>query len=135
MIESYNISLFEIAKSNSHFHNASFSNELIVLHRKLFSKSIIAYVNINSLRNEFEFLVDIVRIYVDILLISETKLNKGFPMDQFKIHGFNAPFRLDCDINGGDIMLYVREHTPAKASEQKQKHRIILLNLRNRFFR
>ena len=81
MIESYNISIFEIAKSNSHFHNASFSNELIVLHRKLFSKSIIAYVNINSLRNEFEFLVDIVRIYVDILLISETKLNKGFPMD------------------------------------------------------
>ena len=29
-------------------------------------------------------------------------------MEQFTIEGFNAPFRLDGDISGDGIMLYVR---------------------------
>ena len=38
------------------------------------SKLIMAYLNINSLRNKFEFLVEFVRGKVDILMISEKSL-------------------------------------------------------------
>ena len=70
------------------------------------NKLIIARLNINSLRNKFEFLVEFIKGKFDILMISETKVDKSFPLDQFRINGFNAPFRLDRNINGGGIMLF-----------------------------
>ena len=42
-------------------------------------KLIIAHLNINSLRNKFDFLSCIIEENVDILLISETKLDDSFP--------------------------------------------------------
>ena len=45
---------------------------------------------------------------MDILLISETKLDKSFPIGQFQI-GFSIPYRRDRDKKGGGILLYVRE--------------------------
>ena len=71
------------------------------------NKLIIARLNINSLRNKFEFLVEFIKGKFDILMISETKVDKSFPLDQFRINGFNAPFRLDRNINAGGIMLFV----------------------------
>ena len=71
------------------------------------NKLIIAHLNINSLRNKFEFLVEFIQGKFDILMISETKVDKSFPLDQFRINGFNAPFRVDRNINGGGIMLFV----------------------------
>ena len=47
-------------------------------------------------------------------MISETKIDKSFPLGQFKINGFNAPLRLDHNSNCGDIVLLVREDIPAK---------------------
>ena len=41
-------------------------------------------------------------------------LDESFPMGRFEIEGFNAPFKIDRDINGDGIMLYVREEIPAK---------------------
>ena len=70
------------------------------------NKLTIARLNINSLRNKFEFLVEFIKGKFDILMISETKVDKSFPLDQFRINGFNAPFRLDRNINGGGIMLF-----------------------------
>ena len=46
---------------------------------------------------------------VDILMVSETKLDDSFPEGQFIINGFKSPFQLDCSKNGGGIMLYIRE--------------------------
>ena len=77
-------------------------------------KLIIEHPNINSLRNKFEFLVDQIKGKVDVLIVSETKLNESFPQGQFKISGFSWPFRLDRNSNGGGIMLFVREDIPAK---------------------
>lgn len=45
----------------------------------------------------------LVRGNVDILLLSETKLDGGFPMGQSKTEGFNGPFRFDHDISGDGI--------------------------------
>ena len=78
------------------------------------NKLIIAHLNINSLRNKFEFLVEFTRGKIDILMISETKIDESFPLGQFKVNDFDAPFRLDRIINGGGVMLFVREDIPAK---------------------
>ena len=59
-------------------------------------------------------LVKFIRGKVDILMISETKIDESFPLGQFKVNGFNAPFRLNHNSNSGGIMLFVREDLPAK---------------------
>ena len=66
-------------------------------------------MNINSIRNKFEFLADQVKGKIDALMISETKIDESFPQGNFLIDGFSSPYRLDCDSKGGGIMLYIRE--------------------------
>ena len=60
------------------------------------------------LRNKFELLVDQVKGNIDVL-ISKTKIDDSFPFGNFLIHGFSKPCRLDRDLLGGGILLYVRE--------------------------
>ena len=45
---------------------------------------------------------------VDILLISETKIDSSFPTAQFLINGFTT-YRRDRNRNGGGMLLYIRE--------------------------
>ena len=71
-----------------------------------------ALLNINSIRNKFELLSEQVRGNVDVLMISETKIDDSFPIGNFLIHGFSPPYRLDRDSKGGGIMLYIREDIP-----------------------
>ena len=47
-------------------------------------------------------------------MLSKSKLDDSFPLDQFLIDGFYATFRFDRDKNGGRIMLYIREDIPAR---------------------
>ena len=42
--------------------------------------------------------------------MSETKLNDTFPVNQFIINGFHAPYRADRTDKGGGLLLFVREH-------------------------
>ena len=49
---------------------------------------------------------------IDILMITETKLDDSFPVSQFEIDGFSTPFRLDRNKNGG-ILLYIRSYIVA----------------------
>ena len=51
---------------------------------------------------------------IDILLISETKLNDTFPLSQFILERFTLLYRLDRTEHGGDLMLFVREDIPSK---------------------
>ena len=57
--------------------------------------------------------MEIIGTSIDLLLISETKLNATFPIGQFLIDGFHVPFREDGD-EGGSLLLYVRNHIPCK---------------------
>ena len=51
---------------------------------------------------------------MNILMVSETKLNSSFPETLFRIEG-NAPsFRYERKSNGGGILLFVKEGVPAK---------------------
>ena len=44
---------------------------------------------------------------IDILMITVIKLDDSFPVSQFEIDGFNIPFRLGRNKNGGSILLYI----------------------------
>ena len=57
---------------------------------------------------------EIVKDKLDILLVSETKVDESFPSSQFAIEGFNVPFRLDRNSSGGGITLFVREEISSK---------------------
>ena len=45
-------------------------------------------MNINSLRNKFEMVKEVIRNKIDILLIPETKLDDAFLLSQFNLEGF-----------------------------------------------
>ena len=68
---------------------------------------IIGHLNINSIRNKFDSIKTMLTRNIDILMITETKLDDSFPVSQFEIDGFNAPFRQDRNKNGGGILLYI----------------------------
>ena len=81
---------------------------------KNLNRIVLAHLNINSLRNKFDVLTDQITRNVDIMVISETKLDDSFPESQFKIPGYSSPFRLDRDQNGGGITVFVLEDITAK---------------------
>ena len=78
------------------------------------NKLTFGHLNINSLRNKYNQLTEMVKGFVDIFLISESKLDDSFPEGQLIIDGYHAPFRFDRHGNGGGLLLYVREDIPAK---------------------
>ena len=80
---------------------------------------IIAQLNINSITHKFDQLSFIIQGNVDVLLVSETKLNETFPTDQFHIAGYSQPYRRDRNRYGGGVMIFVREDLPSK---QLHKH-------------
>ena len=84
------------------------------LRLKNVNRLICAQLNINSIRNKFNSLVDIINNNTDILMISEAKLDPSFPNGQFHIHSFSEPYRFDRNGNGGGILLYIREDIPSK---------------------
>ena len=47
----------------------------------------VAHLNVNSLRNRFELLCDQIKGTIDILMISETKIDDSPPIGNFSIDG------------------------------------------------
>ena len=78
------------------------------------NRLVLAHVNVNSIRNKFDTLVQQITNNTDILMISETKLDNSFPEGQFLIPGYSSPYRFERNCRGGGIMLYVREDIPSK---------------------
>ena len=78
------------------------------------NKLIIGSLNINSISNKFDQLRLLVDGKVDILIITETKLDSTFPSSQFMIKGYSEPYRLDRNRNGGGVLIYIREDIPSK---------------------
>ena len=74
---------------------------------------------------------------VDILLTSETKLDKPFPAGQYQIESFSTTYRRGRDKNRDGILLYVREDIPSKLASLKNddtniEHFFIEINLRKK---
>ena len=79
------------------------------------------HLNINSLAGKLDQFKLLIGKNIDILVITETKIDSSFPKAQFKIEGFSMPFRLDCYRFGGGVLIYVREDIPCK---QLTKHKL-----------
>ena len=77
------------------------------------NKMVFAHLNIKSIRKKFELLPEQVRGNVDVLMVSETKVDDSFPIGNFLIRGFSPPHRLGRVSKGGGIMLYIREDIPS----------------------
>ena len=75
---------------------------------KNINRCIIGQLNINSIRNKIHFLESEASKHQEILLISETNVFESFPSAQFFLEGFSRPYKSDRCVNGGDILLYVR---------------------------
>ena len=66
------------------------------------------------MRNKFDAFTQQITGNVDILMLSETKLDSSFPESQFLIPGYSAPYRIDRTCHEGGLMLFVREDIPSK---------------------
>ena len=90
----------------------------------------------NSVRNKFEALTYIIDNNIDLLLISEIKLDDSFPTAQFQMKGFSVPYRYDRNRKGGGLLLYIREDIQSKLLISKSKCNIetllVTVNLRKR---
>ena len=75
---------------------------------------VVAHLNINSLRFQFDILVQKIIGNVDSLMIFETKLKNSFPDGQFLIEGYNKLYIIDCNCYGVGIMLYETADIPSK---------------------
>ena len=53
---------------------------------------------------------------IDVLLMSETKLDEMFPFEQFLISGFTKSLRLD---RNGGIMLFIRDNIPFRLLKRR----------------
>ena len=58
-------------------------------------------------------LSDQIKVNIDVLLVSERKIDDSFPNAIFLIDGFGLPYRLDRNSNGGWLLLFVREDIPS----------------------
>ena len=77
---------------------------------KFLHNPLIAYLNINSLRNKVIDLGEILKdLPLDYLVISETKLDESFPNSQLKLNGYEVRARRDGHKNGGGLIEFVRQ--------------------------
>ena len=56
---------------------------------------VIGNLNINSISNKFDNLKLITQGKIDILVITETKTDSTFPLNQFAIQGYSKPYNFD----------------------------------------
>ena len=82
------------------------------------NKVIIGNLNINSIRNKFEQLKETVLKYIDILVVTETKLDETFLESLFLMDVFPKPYRLDRNKNEGGAMMFIRDTISSKILEK-----------------
>ena len=99
---------------------ANFIDSLFNIRKHHFNKIIMAHVNINSLRNKFDILTINVIKYIDMLMVSKTKLDDTFTYALYHLKDFSNPYRLDRNSHGG-ILVYVKDNIPSNLVKLDQK--------------
>ena len=89
--------------------DADASNILRNIKFKNINRLVIGQLNINSIKGKFDMLKEVIKNYVDILIINESKLDETFPQNQFCIEGYKTPYRKDCTKNSGGVLIFVRQ--------------------------
>ena len=73
---------------------------------------IFGHLNINSLRNKFESVSELIKGKFDIFLINETKLDASFPSNQFVMSGYKFVRKYRNKFGGG-IAFYINDQLPS----------------------
>ena len=80
-------------------------------------KIVVGKINFNSIRNKFDHLMVAVSGNINVLLITETKIDSTFPVNQFYLNGYNVPYRNDRNTSGGGILVYIRDDIRSRIIE------------------
>ena len=73
-------------------HAADARPTLKLLRIQNMGKSIVGYLNINSVRNKFDAFKEIAAKSMDVLMMTETKIDATFPTEKFAKEGFATSF-------------------------------------------
>ena len=134
-------SSFDTTNSSSLENPEAFKNageEIKNLKISNINRVVFGHLNINSLRNKFEDLKEIIKGNIDILIVSETKIDRSFPDSQFIMEGYSKPFRYDRCTTGGGIIAYIRDDIPCRELNKYEipgddtEGKFIEINLRSR---
>ena len=90
------------------------SNVLKNIKKQNINRLVIVHLNINSLRSKFEQLASLIKGNIDILVMSETKIDDSFPTQQFIIEGYTRRYGRDRNKEGGGVLIYVRDDLGSK---------------------
>ena len=71
------------------------------------------HLNVNSLRNRFEAVEELVQNKVVICFLFEIEVNRTFPNQQFMLNRYKLLCR-DRNCHGGGILCYINENIPSK---------------------
>ena len=86
--------------------------ELKICREKYPKQLIFGHMNINSLRNKMGPIADILlKGYIDVFVIQETKLDSSFPHAQFHVTGYSHR-RMDNKADSGGLIMYIRDDIP-----------------------
>ena len=80
---------------------------------KNINNPILAYINVNSIRNKHLYLFSIIDSNVEIVTIAGTKFDSSFPSAQFIVGMYSASYRKDRNANGGGLLVYIKEGIPS----------------------
>lgn len=82
---------------------------------------IFGHLNVNSYRYKFHDVSPILQSgIIDLLFLSETKLDESFPPSQFYVDGYTN-YRNDRNQNGGGLLAYVRSDLPHRRRYDLEK--------------
>ena len=82
----------KISENDKTNFKCNFENVLKNLRKKNMHKIVVGQININSIRNKFDHLIAAVSGNISILLITETKIDSTFPVNQFYLNSYNVPY-------------------------------------------
>ena len=68
---------------------------------------------------KFDSLREIIQENIDISARSESKLDESYTSNMLDIAGYTLPFRRDRNVNGGGVLLYVKEGVPCHKLKMK----------------
>ena len=108
--------------NSSNIQEETYLDSLRKLRLRNVSKVIIGNIKINSLPAKFYQVKEVILKNVNILVITETKVDDTSPLGQFYVEGFTMPYRLDRNRNDGGVIIYVMEDIPSKILEQHKLH-------------
>ena len=100
-------------KRASKLHNDCISRFKMIKGENL-DNVILGTLNINSISPKFDKFKLMVSGYFDVTIVKETRLDDSFPKEQLYVDGFSTSCRLDININGGGLMIYIQDDTPSK---------------------